>query len=451
MNDNVIAKKKLLPEFLLLLSGVAYYYLSYHTLRSNFLQVISLFAVLFLAYHLIINFFSASLFSYLLIAGFAFRLMLLFAIPNLSDDVYRFIWDGRLAANGVNPFSYTPAEIMKMAPVKGITADLYSLLNSPNYFAIYPPVLQGIFWLAAKLFPVNVFAAIAFLKCIIILAEAGNIFLVNKILKKLSLPKHLSLLYFLNPLVIIELSANAHFEGVMIFMVLVAILLVLQHNWQASATFIGAGIATKLLPVLFIPVIFRRLGFKKGMLYGFISLITAAMFFTFIIDLKALRNLLTSIDLFFRNFEFNASIYYAVRWVGEQITGYNIIAKAGPVLSLTASVIILFISFMQRKRKPIRFFSCLLFIISTWFLFSTTVHPWYICLPVALSVFTRYRFAMIWSFTALLSYAAYQTVPVKENIWLIGVGYVIMIGYAIWEMFRLPKPLVNDDAVMHIG
>ncbi len=72
-----------------------------------------------------------------------------------------------------------------------------------------------------------------------------------------------------------------------------------------------------------------------------------------------------------------------------------------------------------------------LFIITTWFLFSTTVHPWYICLPVALAVFTRYRYPIIWSFTATLSYAAYQTNPVHENLWLVGAGYVFMIGYAI--------------------
>ncbi len=78
----------------------------------------------------------------LLIAGLVFRLLLLFSLPNLSDDVYRFICDGRLAANGINPFSHLPAEIMQMPPVTGITKELFGELNSPRYYKIYPTVLQ---------------------------------------------------------------------------------------------------------------------------------------------------------------------------------------------------------------------------------------------------------------------------------------------------------------------
>jgi hypothetical protein len=67
-------------------------------------------------------------------------------------------------------------------------------------------------------------------------------------------------------------------------------------------------------------------------------------------------------------------------------------------------------------------------------MFSTTVHPWYICLPVALAVFTPYRFAFIWSFTATLSYATYQYNPVRENMVLIAIGYVVMYGLLWWEI-----------------
>jgi hypothetical protein len=67
-------------------------------------------------------------------------------------------------------------------------------------------------------------------------------------------------------------------------------------------------------------------------------------------------------------------------------------------------------------------------------MFSTTVHPWYICLPVALAVFTPYRFAFIWSFTATLSYATYQYNPVRENMALIAIGYVVMYGLLWWEI-----------------
>ncbi len=116
------------------------------------------------------------------------------------------------------------------------------------------------------------------------------------------------------------------------------------------------------------------------------------------------------------------------------VAGYNIIAIAGPSLILLSAGIILLISFKGKKGSSPILITKALFIIATWFLFSTTVHPWYICLPVALALFTPYRFAIIWSFTATLSYAAYHSNPVKENLWLLGAGYLFMIGYAVWEI-----------------
>ena len=62
------------------------------------------------------------------------RLMLLFSFPNLSDDIFRFIWDGRMCSLGINPYGYLPSEIVDNHAALG--AELYSELNSPNYFTI---------------------------------------------------------------------------------------------------------------------------------------------------------------------------------------------------------------------------------------------------------------------------------------------------------------------------
>ncbi len=438
-------KKSALLFCLLLLSGVAYYTLAYQTLRENFLQVISLFIFLFAAYYVAYTFFSITHFNLLLIAGLLFRLLLVFSVPNLSDDVYRFIWDGRMVANGINPFSHLPSEIMTMQPLLGITPDLFHHLNSPNYYTIYPPVLQGIFWLTAKLFPVNVFASIVFMKCVIVMAEAGVIYLMMQLLIKLLLPKHLSLLYVLNPLVITELTGNVHFESVMILFVLLAFLLLLQNSWQTSAFTLGLGIATKLIPVLFLPLMICRLGWRKRFMYSLISGIIALILFALVFNVESARHLIQSANLFIQHFEFNASIYYVARWIGDVVIGYNIITHAGPVLYLLAACLIVYLSFRDKNKSARNIFITALFIITTWYLFATTVHPWYICLPIALSVFTPYRFAIVWSFTAILSYAAYRTIPVHENLWLIGSGYVVMIGYAIWELkFRKQFPSASS-------
>jgi hypothetical protein len=436
MKNELRFANPILLYILLLLSSIAYYLLGYETVRDNFLRLISLFTFLFGFYFIVYKFFSATHFKFLVITGVLFRVLLLFSVPNLSDDVYRFIWDGRLSANGINPFSHLPTEIMQMLPVTGITEELFIQLNSQVHYAIYPPVMQGFFWIAAKIFPVNVYGAIVLLKCIIVLFEIATFFLLIQLLQRLSLPKHLVLLYILNPLVITELTGNVHLDGVMIFFVLLAFLLLLKNNWSASAIFLGLGVATKLLPVLFIPLLINKLGWKRGLLYSLITGVTTLLLFALVFDMATVQHLLNSVDLFIRRFEFNASVYYIVRYIGTLVKGYNIIGIAGPFLILLSALIIFIISFRNKNIGWQPFFTKTLFIISAWLLFSTTVHPWYICLPIALAVFTPYYFAILWSFTATLSYAAYHTNPVKENLWLVAAGYVALISYGCWEVWN---------------
>ena len=79
-------------------------------------------------------------------AGVLTRFILVFAFPNLSDDIYRFVWDGTLLVNDVNPFEQLPGHYLGPEyHIPGIDEDLYNELNSPNYFTIYPPIAQTVF------------------------------------------------------------------------------------------------------------------------------------------------------------------------------------------------------------------------------------------------------------------------------------------------------------------
>ncbi len=373
----------------MMMSAFAYYWLCYQTVRENFIHVFVLFTFLFAAYFVAYNFFSITHFKFLLVAGIAFRILLLFAVPNLSDDVYRFIWDGRVAANGINPYSRLPAEVMQLPPITGLSTALYNHLNSPNYYTIYPPILQGIFWLTAKLFAENIFGAIVCTKSIIFLAEAGNFFLLIRLLQKQQQPKQLSLLYVLNPLVIAELTGNVHFDVVMIFFLLLSFLLSLQNNLYASALFFGVSIATKLVPVIFLPLVISKLGWKKGFTYSLITGAVTVILFAGFLDTETIHHFLNSADLFFSRFEFNASLYYIIRWVGELITGYNLIKWTGPLLSAIALGIIFFISFRHKNISIQQFFMNALFSITVWYFL--------------LRQYILGMFAYLWSFPFLRS------------------------------------------------
>ena len=146
MNELQTNKKPSLLYLLILINGAAYYWLCYQTRRENFFQVFGLFTLLFTCYYFIYTSFTFQ-FKKLVAAGIFFRILLLFSVPNLSDDVYRFIWDGRLMANGINPYSQLPKEVISLSPVPGITNALqpvkfafllYHLSSCvANYFLAY--------------------------------------------------------------------------------------------------------------------------------------------------------------------------------------------------------------------------------------------------------------------------------------------------------------------------
>ncbi len=449
MNKHLPYRNSLLIYPLLGISGFCYYWLCYQTNRQNFLQVFMLFTVLFAAYYFLIRSYAVSHFRLLLFAAIILRVLLLFSVPNLSDDVYRFIWDGRLMMHDINPYAQLPSEVMQSAPIPGMTKELFGQLNSPSYYTIYPPVLQSIFWLTAKASN-NISGTIACMKVIILLAEAGTILLLPLILIQLNKSKHFALLYALNPLVIAELTGNVHFDAVMIFFLVLSLLLLLYNRIHLSAVVLGLSIAAKLLPVLLIPLIIKKLGRSPGLVFSGICGMVTTLLFAFFIDGATIIHLLKSINLFFTSFEFNASLYYIIRGAANLLLGFNVIGFAGPFLALNAMVIILFVSSRNRIIPDHQFFDKTLIILTVWYLFSTIVHPWYISLPVVVSVFTSYRYPLVWSYVVTLSYSAYQTNPVKEILWLIGLSYIVVITYAYLELRSKPD-LFRKAAVVKSG
>jgi len=157
--------------------------------------------------------------------GIFFRLILIPVEPSLTDDYFRFYWDGLLNVHHISPYAYLPVDLMENGLYArfDLTEDLFNQLNSPKYFSVYPPFLQWLFMAAAKIAGAgNLLGFIIILKFFIVCFEIGSIALIIKILTLLKKPIYNVLWYALNPLVIIELTGNLHFEAAMIFFVLLA-------------------------------------------------------------------------------------------------------------------------------------------------------------------------------------------------------------------------------------
>ena len=366
--------------------------------------------------------------------GIGLRLILFLSLPILSDDYFRFIWDGRLLNAGINPFESLPADQLSKG-IPGIDQTLFEQLNSTAYFTIYPPLNQFIFWLSAWLFPNSLMGSVTVIRGFVFLADIGNFLLLRKLAKVYQLKSRVALLYFLNPLVILEFTGNLHFESVMIFFILLAVYLLERKQSNAAAVSIGLGIISKLLPLMYMPAMMKYLRLNKLIIFYLITGVVVIISFIPLLSMDFLEGMSSSIDLYFRKFEFNASIYFVARAVGYAFTGFNAIAYIGPLMGLlTISSMVGYL--LINRKKPVTIAETLLFTHFFYLLFATTVHPWYITTLLALTVLTRYRFAMVWSGMAFLTYLGYHADGFSLPNWVLYVEYLSVFAYLMYEILR---------------
>lgn len=419
----------------LLVSGGAYAGLAYATPRADFTQLAGLFGVALLAYIWLL--YSNLSWRWGLAAAVFFRLLWLPSLPAFSDDLYRFRWDGLLVANGVNPFQFRPDEIIADGARTALKDErrrnqalpelqrLYRNLNSPHYYSVYPPVCQFVFGAAARLFPTSTRGFACCLRAVILAAEVGIAALLLALLPALGGPPERALRYLLHPLVIVELTGNLHVEGISLFFILLALWLLSRQKWGESGLALGLGVATKLLPVLALPLLVRRLGWRRSLAYAAVCAGTVMVLFSPFVSVVLLVNIGRSLNLYFRSFEFNASIYYLLRAVGYRLTTYNEIAIIGPALALTGGLLGLIMAWRERRPLLPSLPQTLLLMLTAYYLLATTVHPWYLALLVGLSVLSRFRYPLVWGGMAVLSYAAYRTNAYAENLWLVALEYAV--------------------------
>ncbi len=415
--------------------------LNYTGTQAAFWQMLPFYVIAFSTYVLILKSVDTSKkIIFWLLLGVLLRFCQLFYFPNLSDDVYRFIWDGRLWLNGINPLEQLPSYyIAQNIDIQGINSELYHQLNSPNYYTIYPPIAQLNFVIACWLFPNSIIGSAFIMKLFLFLFECGSLFILLKLLKTWNLPLKNVLIYALNPLIIIEITGNLHFEGAMIFFLLLAVSALTKNNWVASAIFMALSISSKLLPIMFLPLFIKRLGWKKSSLYFSVVGILVALLFIPLFNGVGIQNFANSLDLYFRKFEFNASIYYIFRWIGFYFKGYNMISFIGPVTALCTLCSILLFSYFEKKPNIHSLPNALLFAISSYLLFTTTVHPWYVATPLILCTFTSFRFPVVWSSLIFLTYVNYSYPIYKENLWIVIIEYIVVILFLLYELFFLMK------------
>ncbi|MGB3150189.1 MAG: mannosyltransferase [Maribacter sp.] len=423
---------------LALLSIVLYYTFAYHLERTDFIKLLSLFAALFFLCFKLIQFEKWN-FRFLLAIGILSRLVFLFTEPNLSQDFYRFIWDGELVRNFFNPYLNVPNTLIEQSDLVIANAQqLYDGMGSlsARHFSNYPPLNQLFFAIAALLGGKSILGSVIALRGIIILADVGIFYFGRKLLKNLNRSPHLIFWYFLNPLVIIELTGNLHFEGVMLFFFVWSMYLLSVNKWQWAGVVLACSISVKLVPLLFLPLFLKHFNVKKSVLFYAIIGATSLLLFAPFYSSEFISNYSKTIGLWFSNFEFNAGLYNGIKQIAIQFDAkpWELIKTYGKITPIVTIGIVLLFTFLRKNQNLTVLLSSMLWILTLYYFMSATVHPWYVIFLVLLAIFTEFKFAIIWSAAVVLSYFAYSLTDFKENLWLLTIEYIAVYSYLLYEI-----------------
>ena len=452
MLNTLFLKTNKLTLLLILASFCLYGVFAYNLARTDHTNLISIYIVLFGLFIKIVNN-NKNNFKLLIAIAIISRLIFLIAIPNLSQDFYRFIWDGRMILQGFNPYLYTPASFIALGeyPISQAQQLVVGMqaLNASHY-SNYPPINQLLFTLANLFTSSSILGSVIGLRLIIIAADIGTLYLGAKLLKRLELSQYKIFWFILNPFIVIELTGNLHFEGVMLFFLILSLYLLHKNKWQWSAVIFALSISTKLVPLLFLPLFVKwfrvkedhtKIDFKKLIYFYIIIGVSTLVLFTPFFSMEFVNNYSKTVGLWFGDFEFNASIYYIAREFGYLITGYNQIAIIGKILPVIIFTSIWYIALTRQNQNFITLIKSMLIAFTVYLLLSTTVHPWYIASILLLSIFTNYKYPLIWSFIIIISYLAYANADNTENLWIIGFEYLVVFTALFWDVLKQKKLL----------
>lgn len=369
---------------------------------------------------------------FILFFALLYRAILLPTLPWLSDDVYRYLWDGRVLLNGINPYQWPPN-----APELAGLRDqrVYPLVNHPEVGTIYPPLLQGLFFFGQLLG-----GTALSLKLIWLFIDAALLRVLYRVLQKRKDDPRRVLLYAWNPLAILEVCGSGHADGLLGLIILVAVFTLAIGRSRTSALAMGAGFLVKFVSVLLLPFAWmvnrRRFG-ESLLIFALVVIIGYAPFWN--AGSNMLSGFLTYTAKWRANDGIFSLIYYPVEkllpeamvvrlmfepgWALDEPTLASrridlalMITKLITSMLFLAWMALLFRRFRQSRDEGERWGRLAVALLAGLLLLSPTFHPWYMLWLLPLLAVWPNRALLMLSGTALLSYWSLQNY-VATGIW----------------------------------
>ncbi len=406
--------------------------LAYGIPRENFILFFAVYALLFSVYLALVSRILKKklVLSHLFFLSVIARLVMFFGIPVLSDDFYRFIWDGHLLLDGANPYGFTPKAYLNIFSNEFL-ADIYPYLNSQEYFSIYPPMNQVVFSVAAWIGGQSIIGQLIIIRVVLLIFECWSIFLMVRLFQVQAMEINRVWWYALNPLVLMEVFGNLHFEGMMLPFILWGLLSIIKGNNFKGGMSLGWAVGVKLTPLILGPLLVRYLGWKKVFHWSLGFVLGILISFSALLWNGSWLNFWESLQLYYGKFEFNASLYYLLREIGYWIKGYNTIAILSKAMAILTFLVIIVYSWPRKKLSKGDLIHKLPLVYFIFFLLSMVVHPWYLIPLLGLGIVAGLYFPIAWSFLIFLSYHAYQRAVYQESTILLILEYTLLF-YAIY-------------------
>jgi hypothetical protein len=322
-------------------------------------------------------------FHVLLVAGIL-RAIFLPTSPALSDDVFRYVWDGRVQHAATNPYLYAPDD-PRLSNVREEIPGIHEGINNKDIPTIYPPLMEALFYAATSLS-----ASVLFMKTFFTLLDLALVFVLARLLAELGRPPLHALVYAWSPLPVVEIAGSGHNDVAAVLLLMLAILMFEKKRATGALLFAtGSGLAKlggfALLPFFARPLKARALG-AAALLLVLVCLPYAS-----------------AGGLAFRGLR-----EYALRWRGNDSLFHLLFVLTGSLsnakIAASAILFALAMGLLFRATPPLR---AAFWIFGAILLLAPTVHPWYLLwMAPLLAVFPHPAWLFLEA-SAVMSYHAW--------------------------------------------
>lgn len=319
----------------------------------------------------------------------ASRAILLPAPPTLSNDIYRYVWDGRVIVSGVSPYRYAP-DAPQLEALRSPVYDrsIWQYINRKSAITIYPPGAEIFYALMHRIAPDSVLA----MKSALVAIDLASCAMLALLLGLVGMLPTRAIVYAWSPLPIIEFGGSGHVEALSVFWTLAALLLGvlavkhygLRHTWfvrgrgltgatsasVVAALCLGAAILVKLIPVLLLAGWLRRFGWKVALLpvslFGLVSAIFVQAYGGYISPFLV---------TYLGSEESNAPLYYTLRYGVAVPLGI----PDGVVRLLLGGSLAIFALYLvvHRECRPYDFVGKCFLLVMAYLVLATSAHAWY--------------------------------------------------------------------------